>query len=333
LREFQALLSFDGNTEHLLVAIGYENPDPAGGLAWLMPFPSPPDAIEGSDDGLEAAFDLSAPPLRSEHVPSVVPLLCACGADTDDTRAGGVSLLDRTRVGNLELETLSADDATDLERYLTANRFGFHDRQRDVVESYLDKDWVFVAAKMADDVQAEAVALTPVLFSFTTSEPVYPLAIAGSDHEGEPLRMSLLTVTPTRPEPEGYPSRIVEPDEDGIFAEPEGLEIRFSDRLTSAEARSIDVSVPAQAGGWLTRFEASFDQRLLTSDLTLQEADAQQPLDYDEWIESYGSDRVIARAGQVMFTFVLVTPVVLAAAGWVVLVAGLVGGGFRRARR
>jgi hypothetical protein len=330
LREFQALLSFDGQMQHLLVAIGYEDPDPGEGLAWVMPFPSAPEVGYGSDAGLEAAFEITAPPLRSEHVPSVIPLLCACGSSEDTTAGSGVSLLDRTQVGDLELSTLQATDVDDVAEWMDDNGYEFHDRQSASIQSYLDRDWVLVAARVAPGVEASSASLTPVLFSFATDEASYPLAMASSDHAEEPLRMSLLTVTPERPEVEGYDTATVEPDDEGYFPQPEGLELRYSAELSAGEAEDVSDSVPADRGQWLSRFEASLDPASLSGDLILAAADSQQPLQYDEWIRGYRDDVWIARGGQVLLTFVLVTPLVLLVAGLVVLIGGLFRGGFRR---
>ncbi len=86
--------------------------------------------------------------------------------------------------------------------------------------------------------------------------------------------------------------------------------------------------------GVVSRIDASLSQEGLTEDLVLVADPISKPLDYSELQDGYGRDRVWANVGRVGLTFVIVTPVVLFFAGFVVLVAGLARGGFRdRARR
>ncbi len=73
LSGFEALLSFNGSHEELVVTIDYEAAGSEEGFAWLMPFSSPPEVAKSSEDALRTALEMTEPPRREDHVPSVLP--------------------------------------------------------------------------------------------------------------------------------------------------------------------------------------------------------------------------------------------------------------------
>ena len=321
LGDLSALLVFDGTAERLVVTIDYSGASDGSGFAWLMPFPSSPEIAEADDSVIRDAVALTQPPERSDHVPSVVPLLCACGADTED---GGSTSVERTLVGDLEFSTLSSSSISDVERYLNRNGYAWHDRQREVVAGYLSRGWDLVAAKVRDGV-VPAGTLASVSFDFAADEAVYPLAMAGSDHAGEPVGMSLVAVTPGRARSTTLPLDIAREDDDYVAAD-DGIELWYSAPATNAEANALGI----EGDLWVSRIEASLAPEELEQDLVLAADPDGIPLDYSELLSSYRRDRYLVYGGRVLVTFLLVTPVVLFVGGAVVLLAGLVRGGFRK---
>lgn len=323
LDRFQALLAHDGQTEQLVVSISYDTYEDDGGdtydkdargksgsFAWLMPFPTAPEVSEGERAGLDAAFALTEAPDKRDHVPSIIPFVCGCGADEDET-AIGVEELGRSVVENLEFVTLGGTDADEIAGWMDENGFTFHDRQAPVLQSYLDRDWVVVAARVLPG-EAEAQGrLVPVRFEFDTPEPVYPLAIAGSDHEEEELRMSILTVTPYRPAAEGVTAEATQPDDDGYYPEPEGMEMRYSAPLDAEDAERISASADVEEGQWLTRFEGSLDAQTLDEDLTLARAQTQDVFGYEYLLDGWRTDRYLAYGGQVLVALLILAPFVI----------------------
>jgi hypothetical protein len=321
LGESRALLAFDGDTEDLVVQIDFSGGG-AGGLAWLMAFPSAPHMEEADPSVLASAFEATEPPARSEEVPGVIPFVCACGA-SQESGAGG--LIDRNVIGNLELVTLGGD-FDDVRSFVRSNGFMFHDRQEPVIESYLAKGWVLVAARIRSG--AAAGAITPVRFSFPTDTAVYPTALAGADHGGPMQTFDVATITPWKPDVTTFPMRSVRPDDDGYFPDPDGVELRYAAPLTSKEREDLaQLSLPDDA--WLGRIDAGLDPEALTDDLVVAAATDETVLDYTSLLDRYRTARYAAYGGRVAFTFLLVTPFVLFFAGAIVILGGVFTGGFR----
>jgi hypothetical protein len=320
----RAFLSFDGRFERLVVRIDYLGAGQGEEFAWLMPFPERPEvkAAEQDDLTLAAAFNATEPPLRSEDVPGVIPLVCACGAGGTDT-SGGV-LLDTQVVGDLEFATLGGS-LDEVSGYLDDHGFIFHDRQKPLLADYLQRGWVIVAARALPGSKTSG-SLEAVTFSFQTDKPEYPLALAGADHGGQPVRLSLVTFTPWKPTTADFDMKVVRPNNDGEFHDPEGVELRYAAKHPSFAGDGGSI----EGGPWLSRIEVGVDPVALDSDLFLQPAADEDPVDFTFLHDKYRIARYAAYGGQVLFTFLLVTPIVLFFAGLVVLIAGISRGGFRR---
>jgi hypothetical protein len=197
---------------------------------------------------------------------------------------------------------------------MTEHRFAFHDRQQPAVQSYLDRGWVLVAARALPGAEASG-ALTPVRFRFRTSEPLYPLALAGSGHESLRLPMTLFVITGDRPVSATYHETVVRPDRDGDFpAAGNRLELRYTAPLDRLDATSLGVT----PGTWLTRYEAMWEPPDLTDDLVLEPAADQSAVGFGWLLEEYAS----ARRGVYLARGALIAaPILLASGvgGWLVV--------------
>ena len=153
--------------------------------------------------------------------------------------------------------------------------FAFHDRQEPVLQDYLDRDWVVVAARGLQG-GPRAGSLVPVRFRFRTPEPVYPLALAGTGHEEQELDVSLFVLSPFRPTATTFGEQIVRPSETGDFPPPgPELELRYSAPLGEDAGR-----MQATPDTWLTRYEATLVTTELTTDLVFARSPDQAAIDY-----------------------------------------------------
>jgi hypothetical protein len=279
LNGFVALLSHDGSQEDLTVAVGYAGS--GGGFAWMMPFPTKPEISRGNGTGIAIASQITTPPTPSQY-----SLLGGSGAGAP----GYVEQLGRTIVENLELVTLSATSGQDVASWMTGHGFTFRDSQQSVIQSYLDRRWVFVAARVLPGAPISA-HLVPLRFKFQTDAPVYPLAIAGSSHTTS-LLMTLYVITPSRPEADGMQQVVVRPNDSGEFPDPlNRLELRYSAPLTSLSDRdAIGRSVSIPPTPWLTRFDANWLTTSLTKDLLLKKSRDQSAVDFTQLAQRLQSD-------------------------------------------
>jgi Uncharacterized protein conserved in bacteria (DUF2330) len=279
LNGFVALLSHDGSLEDLTVAVGYQGS--GDGFAWMMPFPTKPEISLGDSTGIVTASQITTPPTPSQYSPFGLP---GAGAP------GYVEQLGRTIVGNLELVTLSATSGQDVASWMTGHGFTFRDSQQSVIQSYLDRRWVFVAARVLPGAPTTA-HLVPLRFKFQTDHPLYPLAIAGSSHTTNVL-MTLYVITRSRPEADGLQQVVVRPNDAGEFPAPlNRLELRYSAPLTSLSDRdAIGQSVSIPPTPWLTRFDANWLTTSLTTDLVLRQSPDQSAVDFTQLAQRLQSD-------------------------------------------
>ena len=293
LTGFEALLRWDGSTEELLVSVDFQTADSAFG--WLMPLPAAPEIVEGNLAPIERAFRISEPPIEVDDADGE-----GSGAPPAVGGAPGVDVLGRDTVGGLRFVTLGAKGAADAARWMKKHGFAFQDRQEPVLQDYLDKGWVVVAARVAPGGEP-AASLVPVSFEFAASEPAYPLAMAGAGHSELGLEMTLFVLSPFRPTSTTYPEVVVEPDPSSGFGAPgPRLELRYSAPL-GARAGRMDATPET----WLTRYEANLPLQMLNQDLILTEAAEQTPIDHSD----LGDDAVVlfwvTRIGVVIVAAVL----------------------------
>ncbi len=91
----------------------------------------------------------------------------------------GVSVLSEERAGVFEITTLTASNSSALVRWLESRGFEVPAGITSVAQDYLNRGWVFVAARVGHPRPGELAALHPVLFQFASREPVYPMRLTG----------------------------------------------------------------------------------------------------------------------------------------------------------
>ena len=293
VRGFEALLRWDQGVEDLLVSVSFASDDPSFG--WLMPLPTAPEIEEADLTLIEEAFEITEPP-REEFSDGE-----GAGAPPQVGGAPGVDIIGRDTVSGLRFVTLGGKQAAEVARWMRKHGFGFHDRQEPVLQGYLDKSWVVVAARVAPG-EALKASLTPVRFTFPSPEPTYPLAMAGSGHQKLDLGMVLFVLSPYRPASTTYSERIERPDPIHGFDPPgRSLELRYSAPLGNEAER-----MEATPETWLTRYEMSMRVEDLTQDLVLAAAAEQTPVDYAELVdEPPGALVWVARVGVLLVAAVL----------------------------
>lgn len=114
------------------------------------------------------------------------------GPAASTTTASGVSILERSLVGEFETTTIAATDAAALFDWLIANGYRFGTNTQPVIRDYVREGWVFVAAKLRRELISPGIAtnaLHPLCFTFKADRAVYPLRLTGVDNG--PLSLEL----------------------------------------------------------------------------------------------------------------------------------------------
>jgi hypothetical protein len=150
-------------------------------------------------------------------------------AGAQDTSS--VDLLDRKTVGSFETLTLAAKDSGELLGWLSANGYEVSTNAATVVADYVDRGWIFVAAKLSRaEARRQTSLVHPLSFTFQSPEPVYPMRLTGVD--AKPVSVELYIFGPDTASVKGFKMKhsskpsFPEPAENWIRTRPADLEIR-----------------------------------------------------------------------------------------------------------
>jgi Uncharacterized protein conserved in bacteria (DUF2330) len=182
----------------------------------------------------------------------LLPALATAGGSAPaQAAADGVQVLDRQVAGVFESTTVSAKDPAALETWLKTNEYRLPESSRPVIEAYVRDGWVFVASRVRREAQVDGPqALHPLVFTFATPSPVYPLRLTGVDNG--PLKVELFVLGPARARIPGFEVVDARPT-----AYPDlDLEFRQSPRFSPPVLNVMHPALRSLAG------EAAFSTRL-----------------------------------------------------------------------
>ena len=104
----------------------------------------------------------------------------------------GVEVVKAEQVGIYDVKVIKGDSAEALVDWLKENEFSFSDKDIEVMEDYVNRQWCFVTAKVqqTQDINEEKFSLNgmvaPLILKFETEKAIYPLALTsviGTDTE------------------------------------------------------------------------------------------------------------------------------------------------------
>ncbi|MBU1072876.1 DUF2330 domain-containing protein, partial [bacterium] len=173
----KALIVFAEGVEELVLAVQCEGA--VEDFAWLVPLPSAPEVrvVE-----LET-FEMLRQATRLADMGRSSRFDFARSAESGDD----VNVLDRRTVGIYDIAVLEGGAGGGLVAWLAEQGFRIPAHATPVIDSYLDRDWVFAAMRISPTAVSEGAPLVesladgtiqPVMFRFACDEPVYPLQIS-----------------------------------------------------------------------------------------------------------------------------------------------------------
>ena len=119
------------------------------------------------------------------------------------SRSRLVETLKSEQVGIYDVTVIRGDSAEAIVAWLTENGFAFGNEDEAVFADYVARNWCFVAAKVRTDeaikeerIAAEGMA-APLVLTFPTDKPVYPLALTAT--AGVETEILLYTLSPNKP--------------------------------------------------------------------------------------------------------------------------------------
>jgi HEAT repeat protein len=199
----KSIILHDNGREDLVLQVKYEGP--ASEFGWLVPVPGRPEVRQGSMDCFYELSRLTQERLYYKY---------AHGGNASEA----VKVIEVKTVGAYEVAILAAGNAASLTEWLSANGFVFPSDKRGILDSYIKKQWSFVAVRidpkqvgfaMSEGSAQKGAAkeerslfsrqqlangeLHPLLISFPSETCVYPLAISAAG--GKPSEISLYVLS------------------------------------------------------------------------------------------------------------------------------------------
>lgn len=175
----RALLSLQDGRQEIVLGLDLAGPrGPADASARrpavVLPVPATPEvtALEGARARIFEDLEAATKPLVTRST----------DGDGDGATAGaprgGVTVLSRERIGDYDVTRLRAGDAGDLRAWLNRGGYETPARAEPVLADYVERDWAFVAIRLADAVTGGARPLSPLRVSFASDRLVYPLRLS-----------------------------------------------------------------------------------------------------------------------------------------------------------
>lgn len=187
----KAVIISEPDSEVLLLQTTYRGPSSA--FAWIIPVPEKPEAVFPANQHFVDGIFRETSPRLVDH------LVAGNGGAGGGGRGGGmggetaqtgpVQMLGRLTVGDYEAAILAArkagggDKADAVTTWLQDNGYEVSDKLGDVLQPYIDRDWVFVALKLQEKVAEQKpllkdVAPVGIRFHQSARRLVFPLYIS-----------------------------------------------------------------------------------------------------------------------------------------------------------
>ncbi len=184
----EALLATDGRRVQVVLRTHFRRGPRE--LAWVVPVPARPDAVEEAPGELFAELNAVAAPRF--YLPGAkgggIGCGCAMGARESQIADGAVTVEATGRAGIFEYVVLSARDAAELTGWLNENKYLVPVGAERVFERYVKGGWHWLAMRVRSEAaEKPTLAPHPVSYTYRDDKLVYPLVVSqlSADVENE----------------------------------------------------------------------------------------------------------------------------------------------------
>lgn len=184
-KNIKTLVVFDGKEQTMVVQPQFSGNAKQFGL--VMVAPSKPAVSEAPEDIFSELEDLTNP---VHEFPAVLEDCINCAQD--ESKQGGVDVIEEREVGDYKSAVLKADSDKDLLRWLINNDYTVSDENRSVIDRYVSDGSYFIALKVnfskaevdsAGNLKGE---LSPIAFTYESSKIQLPTRLmAPVDEDAE----------------------------------------------------------------------------------------------------------------------------------------------------
>lgn len=211
----------------------------------------------------------------------LLPSLGRARSALPDAGSGGVRILDRSFVGAFEVSIIAPDPtvpstgaAARLAAWLREHGYALDAGVEPILADYASRGWVFVATRLRtpDEPGGRRLAPHPLVVTFRTPEPVYPLVLTGS--AGDPLTVDLYIFGEGLAEADGFrPVRCAPAD---FIAQPDRLSRRWLAPAGSLQVAHDDLRRLVPASATFTRLSATLSPEQMRRDAVIRFGPARQ---------------------------------------------------------
>lgn len=284
-----SVVSWDGRTEQILMSLTVGGD--AEEAAWIMPVPHRATVRLGDRRVFAQLNRLMAPVHRERRYfwprSGDWPFAdSGVGAPVDGAPKSPVEVVGRERLGPFDVARLTATDPEALRGWLRDNGFALPDRLAAELKPYVEREWEYVAVRLApgskDEGDVLEGTLDPLHLTFASDKLVYPMRLSRAARF--PQRLDLYVLAPHRMRP-------------GSAIGGDEPELRFAGRLEEppdAVRRLAGGAVGkgAREGVFLTAYDQYFPvPERISGDHELRRArsdSAFRPVVYDDDLLTWG---------------------------------------------
>ncbi len=178
-----AILATDGQRVQVVLRTHF-NRGPSE-LAWVVPVPSEPTAVQACDDRVFTELDrLTAPrfyrevPVGGPHFSVPFSSAEAAPMSVHEVAAPAVRVESEGTAGMYDYTVLSSDSAGELEKWLHANKYAVPKGAAGVFKKYTERKWHWLAMRVRAEATTEQVlAPHPITYTYR-GELVFPMMIS-----------------------------------------------------------------------------------------------------------------------------------------------------------
>ena len=186
-----AVVRVGDGEQSVLMRLGLSGTAPEAAL--VLPTPAPAEVSLGDDDVFRDLDRIAAPEEVRADDWWPDDLFAPWGADGVGGAPGGVDVLERSRLGPLDVAVLGAADEGALTGWLDEEGFELAPEVERRLAPYVEEGWYYVAVRLDPDEGEELQGgLQPLRVDFETGEPVYPMRLTGAAERPQSVRLYLL---------------------------------------------------------------------------------------------------------------------------------------------
>ncbi len=264
-----AVLTWDGETEQVILSMEALTSSGATDAALLIPTPAPAEAALAETTLFGELEEVIAPEeiVTYEWWPDLGFGSSgeAGGAPAGAPGEAGVSVLDTQQLGELEVSVLAAADANLLAAWLDEHGYVMRDGLADALMPYVSEGWYYIAIRLTAQAEDLSGALQPLHLTFASQQLIYPMRLSAAASESQFVRTYVFS-----------DHRMLRTDES---ADTGILDLRFAGEVPAGVLTSDTVVSIAAAQPYLTVLDQYFEvpAEEIISDFTFGQANSDEP--------------------------------------------------------